>query len=361
MAFLVTDVVDRNSQLWQELYALPKVELHRHLEGSIRLETLCEVGQKYNIPLPAYDPEALRPHVQMIAGDEANLMVFLQKFGVLRQFFLDQEVISRIAREVIEDAAAENIRYMELRFTPVALAKVRGFTLEQVIGWVCSAIDEAQRDFRVKVRLIVSMNRHEGVEIAQETLDAALKYQHSTVVGLDLAGREPGFPASMYASYFAEAQKAGLGVTIHAGEWEGPGNVHEAITSINAQRIGHGVRVIEDSDTATLAREQGIVFEVCPTSNIQTGVVDKLEHHPLLDMFYLDLPITINTDDPSVSDTSLTDEYMLATQGLGLSIWDIKKMILTAARSAFMPEDERDDLVTNLSRELGASRYRGLE
>jgi adenosine deaminase len=361
LAFLVTDVVDRNSHLWQELHALPKVELHRHLEGSIRLETLCEVGEKYGIPLPAYDPEALRPHVQMIAEDDANLMVFLEKFGVLRQFFLDQEVISRIAREVIEDAAAENIRYMELRFTPVALAKARGFSLEQVIGWVASAIDVAQRDFRIKVRLIVSMNRHEGVEMAQETLDAALKYRHSTVVGLDLAGKEPGFPAHMFRSFFSKAQKKGLGVTIHAGEWEGPQNVHEAITNIKAQRIGHGVRVIEDSQTATLARERGIVFEVCPTSNIQTGVVDRLEHHPLLDMFYLDLPITINTDDPAVSSTSLTDEYALAVDGLGLTTWDVKKMILTAARSAFLPDDERDELVTGISRELGASRYRGLE
>jgi adenosine deaminase len=197
--------------------------------------------------------------------------------------------------------------------------------------------------------------------MAQETLDAALQFRDSTVVGLDLAGKEPGFPARMFREHFLTAQENGLGVTIHAGEWEGPENVYEAITNIGAKRIGHGVRVVEDSETATLAREQGIVFEVCPTSNIQTGVVSVLDHHPMLDMFYLDLPMTINTDDPSVSRTSLTDEYMLAAEGLGLSIWDIKKMILTGARSAFLPDDERDELVTNISRELGSSRYRGLE
>ena len=215
---------------------MPKIELQRHLEGSIRLETLCEVGEKYQIALPAYDPEALRPHVQMTAENDANLMVFLEKFGVLRQFFLDEEVISRIAREVIEDAAAENIRYMELRFTPVALAKVRGYSLEQVIGWVCKAIDVAQRDFRIKVRLIISMNRHEGAQIAQETLDGRAQVQSSTVVGLDLAGKEPGFPARMFGEFFRTAHKEGLGVTIHAGEWEGPENVHEAIHNIKAQR-----------------------------------------------------------------------------------------------------------------------------
>lgn len=360
MSFLVTDVVDRSSDLWRSLYALPKIELHRHLEGSIRLETLCDVGKRYELDLPAYDPDGLRQYVQMTASDPSNLMVFLEKFGVLRRFFLDPEVIMRVVREAIEDAAADNIRYMELRFTPKALSKARNYKLDEVVGWVCEAAQEAAARNRIKTTLIVSMNRHEGLDVAKETLEAALKFQSCNIVGLDLAGKEPGFPARPFSPLFREAKRAGLGVTIHAGEWEGPENVRDAIENIKADRIGHGVRIVEDSTTAQLARERNVFFEVCPTSNVQTGVVGILAHHPLLDMRYLNLPITINTDDPAVSQTTLTDEYALAVQVLGMNLRDIHELIINAARAAFLPEDQRQELIAGLRRELGTSRYRGL-
>jgi adenosine deaminase len=343
------------------LYALPKIELHRHLEGSIRLQTLCELGREFGIELPGYDPEILHPYVQVTAQDEPNLIVFLEKFGILRRFFIDPLIIRRVVREAIEDAAADNIRYMELRFTPRALAKAQGYSLDEVVGWVCDETLQASRDNHIKVNLIVSMNRHEGMDIARETTEAALNYHHQNVVGLDLAGKEPGFPARPFSQLFREARRAGLGITIHAGEWVGPEHIQEAIEAIQADRIGHGVRIVEDSTTAKLARMRGIVFEVCPTSNVQTGVVGLLQHHPLIDMRYLDLPITINTDDPAICQTTLTDEYALAVEVLGMSIDDIRGMVISAARAAFLPEDERHDLIQSLKREMGTSRYRGLE
>lgn len=361
MAFLVTDIVDRESDLWRSLQALPKIELHRHLEGSIRLETLCEVGRAYDIELPAYTPDALRPHVQMIKSDAPNLIVFLEKFGVLRRFFVSKEVIQRVVRESIEDAAADNIRYMELRFTPNALSKVKGFSMDEVVGWVSDVAVEASAANRIQVKLIVSMNRHEGLEVAKDTLSAALKYSDCNVVGVDLAGKEPGFPARPFSPFFRKAKQAGLGVTIHAGEWEGPDNIHDAIENVRADRIGHGVRIVEDSATATLAREKGIVFEVCPTSNVQTGVVGMLEHHPLVDMRFMDLPITINTDDPTVSQITLTDEYALAMQCLGIPMRDIHELIINAAKAAFLSEEDKQELIQSLRRELGTSRYRGLK
>ena len=260
MAFLVTDIVERESDLWRTLLALPKIELHRHLEGSIRLETLCEVGQQHNLHLPAYDPDGLRPHVQMVERDESNLVAFLEKFGVLRQFFLDEQVIRRVVREAVEDAAADNIRYMELRFTPNALAKARNYPLNEVVGWVCDEVIAAGSANRILVNLIVSMNRHEGLDIGRATVEAALKHQDRNVVGLDLAGREPGFPARPFGPFFREAKRAGLGITVHAGEWEGPANVRDAIENIHADRIGHGVRIVEDSMTCKIALERGIYF-----------------------------------------------------------------------------------------------------
>ena len=360
MSFQITEVVNRDTDLWRSLHILPKIELHRHLEGAIRLETLVDVGQKYQIPLPAYEVESLRPHVQMTAEDPPNFDAFLSKFSVLRQFFCSADVIMRVVREAIEDAAADHVRYMELRFTPNALARLKGFSIDEVIGWVCEAAQEASHINRINVKLIVSMNRHESLEIGKQTLDAALKFRDQGVVGLDLAGREPGFPARPFGTFFREAKRQGLGVTIHAGEWEGPENVRDAIENLWTDRIGHGVRAVEDSEIVQLARQRGVYFEVCPTSNLQTGVVKWLGHHPVLDLHYLDMPITINTDDPAVHMTSLTDEYALAVQGMGIKVKDIHEMIFNAARASFLPPDEKEDLLMSLRREIGTDRYRGL-
>lgn len=360
MAFLVTDAISRESDLWRDLLAMPKVELHRHLEGSLRLETLCEVGQQYGIELPGYTPDELLPHVQMTDTDAPDLMVFLNKFGIIRRFFLEPEIIQRIVREAIEDAAADNIRYMELRFTPHALSKLRGFSLQEVVGWVCDVSEEAARQNRIKVNLIVSMNRHEGLDVARASLDAALAYKDRNVVGLDLAGKEPGFPARPFSNLFREARREGLGITVHAGEWVGPENIREAIETMRVDRIGHGVRIVEDSSIAKLAREQGVYFEICPTSNVQTGVVGLLQHHPIVDMRYLDLPITINTDDPAICQCSLTDEYALAMEVLGMTRYDMELLTINAAKAAFLPNNEKQDLITSLKREMGTAKYRGL-
>lgn len=360
MAFQVTDVIDRSSELWRTLHALPKIELHRHLEGSIRLETLVEVGKQYDLTLPAYEPEELRPFVQMTAQDAQDSQTFLSKFEVLRRFFCAPEVITRVVRECIEDAAADQIRYMELRFTPNALAKAKGFPLHEVVDWVCHTTREAEKANNIRVNLIVSMNRHENLEIGEKTLEVALENMGRGVVALDLAGKEPGFPARPFSNFFREAKRAGLGVTIHASEWEGSDNVRDAIENMRTDRIGHGVRAVEDSEVIKLARERQIAFEVCPTSNLQTGVVGYVGHHPVLDLHYLNIPITINTDDPAIHGVTLTDEYALAIQGLGMSQHDIHEIILRAAQVSFLPLPEREQLVQSLKRELGTSQYRGI-
>lgn len=340
------------SQSRSVLAAMPKVELHRHLEGSIRLATLVEVGRKHCIPLPLDDPEHLRPLVQMTGDEPWTVERFLSKFAVLRRFFVSPEVIQRITAEAIADAAAENVRYLELRFTPAALANQLGCSFGEVTAWVAEAARREAREQRIKVRLVVSINRHESINLGEQALRAALDFQMQGVVGLDLAGNEKIFPARPFAGLFREAQQSGLGLTVHAGEWASAQSVREAITELNVDRIGHGVRVVEDSSVARLAQECGVVFEVCPTSNLQTGSVSQLRHHPLLDLHYLGLPLTINTDDPAISNISLTDEYEVVVNGLGFSSSDLHRYVLQAARSAFLPVPDRDRLVTALRREL---------
>lgn len=352
MAFEVTDAIDRNTKLWQMLKALPKIELHRHLEGTVRIETLVDIAIKYNIPLPSYEPDFLRPFVQVTRDDEASSKQFLTKFSFLRQLFVSEEVIRRIAREAVEDAAADNIRYMELRFTPYAEAKLKGFAIADVVDWITESVAEAAIVNDIDVNLIVAVNRHESVEIAKEMLKSAIKCQEHGVVGFDLCGNEVNFPAAPFTPLFAEARAAGLGVTVHGGEWAGHENVRYAIDTIGSERIGHGVRAVEDSETLQLAIDRNAYFEVCPTSNLQTGVALQLEQHPLIDLHFLKANVTINTDDPAIHNITLTDEYALLVQGMKLPLSYLKTCVLNGVHCAFLPEDEKRALLTAIEPEL---------
>lgn len=353
MAFNVQSVINRDSDIWRSLWAWPKIELHRHLEGSIRLATLIEVAHEFDIPLPAYTVDQLRPHVQVTAADDASSTAFLSKFDVLRKFYCSMDIIERIAREAVEDAAQDNVKYMELRFTPHALARFNDYSYADVIERVCSATQAAQARHDIRVRLIVSVNRHESVEIAEQVLEAALAANHCDIVAMDLAGQEVGYSARPFQPLFERAQAAGLSLTVHAGEWDGADNVREAVEVLGADRIGHGVRAVEDAAVVQLVRERGVTLEVCPTSNMQSGVVSELHHHPLIDLSTLEVATTINTDDPSISDITLTDELVLAHTGLGLSLDRIRTNILNAAKAAFLDDDERAALVAQFRTALG--------
>jgi adenosine deaminase len=352
VTFNVQSVINREGDLWKALWAWPKIELHRHLEGSIRLETMIEVAREHDIPLPASDPEHLRPYVQMTDDDEANFAVFLSKFNVLRQFYRSADIIKRITREAVEDAAKDNIKYMELRFTPHALTRQNNYHYEDVIGCVCEAAMDAQSKNDIMVRLIVSMNRHESVQIAERVVEAALQFSDCGMVGIDLAGLEVGHSARPFRTVFQKAHAGGLQITVHAGEWEGAANVAEAVEVVGAVRIGHGVRSVEDSQVIQLLREKQITLEVCPTSNLHSGVVGRLEMHPLVDLNYLGVPTTINTDDPSLSAITLTDELVMAHVGMGMTFSAIKRNILNAAQAAFLPDDERTALIAKFDADL---------
>ena len=333
--------------------ALPKIELHRHLEGSLRLTTLAEVNREFNLGFPDDDLEVLRGYVQ-ITDEGGDSRTFLSKFINLRKFYQTPEIIQRFAYEAVADAAIDNIRYMELRFTPMALAKAQNYALEEVTDWVIEAVDKAQKDFPpIKVRLIVSFNRHEDVSIGQRATRIALDNLHRGIVGVDLAGDEANYSAEPFTRLFHEAREAGLGVTIHAGEWAGVQNVLYAIEMMGAQRIGHGVRVMENSSAVAMAREHGTIFEVCVTSNVQSGVFARFIDHPVKEMFDIGLRTTLNTDDPAVSNITLSDEVHIVAASLGLGIGDLQRMTLTAAEASFLPPDEKRQLIEQFKSELG--------
>ena len=330
--------------------SFPKVELHRHLEGSLRLETILDVAQTYHIDLPGSD--GLRPLVQVVPTDPRTSQNFLSKFETLRKFYRSPEVIKRITEEAVADAAADNVRYLELRFTPAALSKVNGFALNEVMDWVIEGVKKGQDKHHVTARLIVSVNRHESLDLAAQVVKLAIERRDSGIVGLDLAGDENGYPSTPFAPIFREASEGGLNITIHAGEWGSVENVAEAINLFKAERIGHGVRVMDDPAVVDLAGERGTTFEVCVTSNYQSGVVASVSEHPLRSMLGADLNATIHTDDPSISQITLSDEYQLVCEQLGVNLGSLRERVLAAARAAFLPEEERDSLVAALKGEF---------
>ncbi len=331
--------------------ALPKVELHRHLEGTLRLDTMLDIARQHDITIPE-DVLSLSNLVQVQEQENFSFQNFLAKFNTLRLFYRSPEAIHRITREAIEDAAKDNVKYMELRFTPVALSRAERFPLHDVLDWVITSSQAAAKEFGVVVKLITSVNRHETPELAEQVAWLAAEHKDDGVVGMDLAGNEAEFKTEPFYAVFREAKQAGLHITIHAGEWGPATNVSEAIEELGAERIGHGVRVLEDDYVTSLARERGTAFEVCVTSNYQSGVVPGLESHPLARMLDKGLNVTINTDDPSVSRITLSNEYHIVCDDLGIPLAKLKQRILAAGEAAFLPEAERGKLVDALKKEL---------
>ena len=335
------------------MHALPKVDLHRHLEGSLRLETLAEIAEEHGIDLPSYNIEQLRPYVQF-TDEEPGFQRFLEKFKLLRRFYTTREAVKRVAYEAVADAATDNVKYLELRFSPSALAHTQSFSLYEVTEWVIEAAEQAQADTGVLARLLCTVVRHDGHDLARQVIEVAIAYRDRGIVGVDLAGDEVHYPAASFAPLFKRAADYGLGITVHAGEAGGAANVREAIELLQAQRIGHGIRSIEDSRVVQLLRQRNVALEICPTSNLQTGVVDNFGLHPLRDLYVLGVNVTINTDDPSVSDTSLTDEYMVAILGLGLNLRDLRRCTRNSIRAAFLPPETKRQLETSILSEFDA-------
>jgi len=330
---------------------LPKAELHRHLEGSLRIETMLDIARMHGLTVPI-NILRLTGLVQIGDDEPYNFNNFLEKFKTLRLFYRSPEVIDRVTQEAVEDAARDNVRYMELRFTPVALSRAENFPLHDVMNWVCDSANRTAEKFGITVKLIASVNRHESPQMAEQVAWLAAGMRDKGLVGLDIAGNEADFSGKPFAPIFREAKEAGLKITAHAGERSGAENVREAIEVLGADRIGHGVRIKEDENVVALAKERGTVFEVCVTSNHQSGVISSIKNHPLPKMINAGLITTINTDDPSISRISLSGEFQMVHERLHLSMKTLKKQTLNAVNAAFISEKERERLVKEFKRGL---------
>ena len=322
--------------------SLPLIDLHRHLDGSVRLATVLELAREHGIPLPAGDLEALRPHVE-VQGQAPGLMEFLARFRWLLEVMVSPEACRRIAYENVEDAHREGIAYLELRFSPWFMAERHGLDPRAVTEAITDGIAAGRRDFGVGVGLIGILSRTYGPAIAAQELDAILS-QREQIVALDLAGDEVAFPAALFAGHFRRARDAGLRVTVHAGEAAGSASIWSALRDLGAERIGHCVRAFEDPLLVEHLRERGIGIEANLTSNVQTSSVPSYAAHPLKRYLDAGLIANINTDDPAISGIDLRHEFEVAAPLAGLNAGDTRRMQEHALEMAFVSATTREEL-----------------
>lgn len=331
---------------------LPLIDLHRHLDGSIRLQTVLEVAEAQGIALPGHDLESLRPHV-VVQGRAAGLMDFIGRFRWLTAILHDLETCRRVAYENVVDARGEGIDYIELRFSPWFMAETHGLDPAGVVEAVADGVVAAERDTGVRAQLIGIMSRTYDTETCHRELDALLAHRDH-LVAIDLAGDEQKFPAGQFRQHFGRAREAGLRVTVHAGEVAGPASVWAAIRELGAARIGHGIRSLEDPPLVDFLVERRIGLEIAITSNVHVGVVEAYADHPVKRILEAGILANLNTDDPAISGIDLRHEYEVAAPRAGLTPAQARQAQANALEMAFLSDAEKEALLKRVGGRLAA-------
>ncbi len=329
---------------------LPLIDLHRHLDGNVRLKTILELGKKHGVPLPADDISGLKPHVQ-ITNPRPGVMAFIEKFKFMIGVLADYDACRRIAYENVEDASREGIDYIELRFSPMFMAEPHDLALEGVVEAVLEGVHQGRDTFEIRVNLIGIISRTYGPDQGWQELEALLEFRDQ-ITALDLAGDEKNYPGRMFVDHIQEGRSAGWQITIHAGEDAGPDSIWQAIEELNANRIGHGVSAAKDPLLITTLANQKIGIESNLTSNVQTRVVEDYQDHPL--RFFLENGIlaTINTDDPGISGIDLRYEYEQAAPAAGLSAEQIQQAQRNSLEIAFLSDEEKQNLSRKVEKRI---------
>jgi len=321
----------------------PLIDLHRHLDGSVRLGTILDLAREHGIPLPADTLEGLRPHV-VVTTPQPGLIEFLAKFKWMTAVLADYDACRRVARENVEDAQREGIRYIELRFSPAFMADAHNLDPSRVTAAVIDGVREGEAATGVRVNLIGILTRSYGPVRARRELRALLDHKQE-ITALDLAGDEGNWPADLFVEHFREGRDAGWAVTVHAGEASGAQSIVTAIEKLGATRIGHAVRATEDAGVMDLLRERRIGIEANLTSNVQTSTVPDYASHPLKKFLEAELLATINTDDPGISGIDLAYELDVAAPAAGLEEEEVGRALRNAWEIAFLDAAEKARLL----------------
>lgn len=327
---------------------LPLTDVHRHLDGNIRAQTILDLGRQFNLSLPASTLETLLPHVQ-VTSNEPDLVSFLSKLDWGVKVLASLDACRRVAYENVEDAARNGLHYVELRFSPRYMAMTHHLPVNGVVEAVIAGVKEGCKAFNVEARLIGIMSRTFGEAACEEELNALLAH-HDGITALDLAGDELGFPGTLFLDHFTRARDAGWHITVHAGEAAGPESIWQAIRELGAERIGHGVKAVEDPALMDFLAEKRIGIESCLTSNIQTSTVASLAQHPLKTFLEHGVLASLNTDDPAVQGIDIQHEYHIAAPAAGLTAAQIRQAQINGLEMAFLSASEKQALIARVQR-----------
>ena len=352
--------MERDERL-EILKGLPKVDLHRHLEGALRIDTMLELGRKYNLNLPLEDVSALLKMVTYHDGEPRTLAHFLTKFR--SDWYRSYQDIERVAGEAVVDAAGEGVVHLELRFSPEHFTRTSKLDHQGVMQAVCESARAAASDVGIGVGFIITFTRERyDFSAWKKIVDLAAEMWESDVAGVDLAGDEFHHPNKEFEKIFQRVMDTEvLGTTIHAGEGTTAEQVQSAVEVLKARRIGHGLKAAEDEGVIHFLAGRKVALEMCPISNYQTGCVNDLQQHPLPRLDRSDVAVTINSDDPSIHRSTINYDYDVAVTRWGYTLDDLLRLELNAASAAFLPDDRREDLRRRIERGYAESRGQGLK
>lgn len=340
--------------------SLPKVELHRHLEGSLRLATMIELGRKYRLDLPLDNEPALRSLVSYQEGEPRTLVHFLTKFHA--DWYRSYADVERVASEAVRDAAAEGIVHLELRFSPEHFTRTSGLQIQGIMQAISEASRAAACEMDISLGLLVTFAR-ERYDHGQwrEVIDLAAGMADQGLRGVDLAGDEFHHPNQVFSDILQRAHDTKvLGVTVHAGEGTSARSVATAIELLGADRIGHGLQAKDDPEVVGLLASRQVALEMCPTSNYQTGCIDDLQAHPLPELDRAGVAVTLNADDPSIHRTTLNDDYDTAITRWRYGLDDLLRMERHAVQAAFLDPEPGQKLLERVEEGYRKSRHQGL-
>ena len=332
------------------LHHLPKVELHCHLDGCLRPESILDVALHDGVKLPSFDLAELTS-ILKIGKKRGSLVDYIERFDITLSVMQTPESLTRFSYELIEDVAQENVRYIEVRYSPI-LHQQKGMTLDMAVESVKKGLKKGEKKFGVKSGIIVCGIRHISPAASLILAELAVRFKNRGVVGFDLAGAEENFPAKEHREAFYQIRNNNINSTIHAGEAFGPASIHQAIHYCGANRIGHGTKLKEDKALMQYVNDHRIPLEICLTSNWQTHSVRSLKHHPFRYYYDQGIRVTLNTDNRLMSDTTLTDEFMLAHELFGFQLHDFREITITAMKSAFLPHNERRKMIKSIAEEF---------
>ncbi len=336
-------------KLRKVIHTFPKTELHCHLDGSLRVDTLFDLAKQNNIKIPYKNKDELMDFLHFEKGE--SLEVYLKKFDLTLSVLQTPDSLERVAYELAEDASKENIRWLEVRYSPILHVNNEMGTVDNLEA-VIRGLKRAEMDFGIRGGAIICGMRSISPDISYNLAELAVAYKNRGVVGFDLAGPEENYPAKDHENAFRLVLKNNINITIHAGEAYGPESIHQAVHYCGAHRIGHGTRLTEDGDLLNYVNDHRICLEICLTSNVQTGAVKSLKKHPFKYFKDYGLRLCLNTDNRLISNTSLTDELCLAYHTFNLKLKDIKDVLIDGFKSSFMHHRDKVRLIRHVSAEM---------